>query len=94
MKVIIDVPDEVYEKIQESNVDESLMIEPYKWIKNGEPIKKEFYSFADADWLIEQAATSCIETTDDFIKLIREAPRLIEVKLRWRNDNNYIISKR
>ena len=83
MKVFIDVPDEVYKNIQESNVDESLMIEPYKWIKNGEPIKKEFYNFVDANWLIEQAAT-CIETTDAFIKLIREAPRLIEVKTELR----------
>ena len=80
MKVLIDVPDEIYEKIRGSSVDESLMIEPYKWIKNGTPIKKEFYSFVDADWLIEQAAT-CIETTDAFIKLIREAPRLIEIEV-------------
>jgi hypothetical protein len=83
MKVLIDVPDEIYKKIQDLNVDESLMLEPYKWIKNGEPIKKEFYSFVDADWLIEHAET-CIETTDAFINLIRKAPRLIECKIELR----------
>ena len=51
MKVLIDVPDEVYKKIQDSNVDESLMIEPYKWIKNGVPLPKGHGRLIDADEL-------------------------------------------
>lgn len=40
MKVLINVPDEIYKKIQDLNVDESFIIEPYKWIKNGTPFPK------------------------------------------------------
>lgn len=49
MKVLIDVQDEIYKKIQDSNVDESLMIEPYKWIKNGVSIPKGHGRLVDAD---------------------------------------------
>ncbi len=77
MQVVIEIPDNIYEMVMNTGTYGCYRFNSTKAIKKGIPLPKGYGRLIDADALIYEAET-CIETTDAFIELTKNAPTVIE----------------